>query len=252
MGKQVDWDGVPDSMVFPDGAYHVKIAELGEETMKGDNPKLMYRAEFRIVEPKAFANMPKYENFVWGTDDDPNADDPETSKKSVGARRMKSMLKAAQVQFVPDMDELCAAAVGNELIIMITQKKEPETKKNRITGVEEPNQYAGQIRDNISAFHQLGAVETNGTQAPKAATRPAAPRPAAGAAPKPLAKPAAAPKPAPKAAGGGVATKTKAAETVKCTVAYDDGSVCGEVVPKSQYGAHVQAHADAGGSAEEE
>lgn len=243
--KNMDWDSVPDQTIFPDGPYTVAIEELGPEANKSG--KLMYKVELRVQGPKAFANMPIYENFVFGSDDDLEADDPETVKKSIGARRMKTMFKAAQVPFAADMDEMCANAKGNQLIVVLSQQKEPEMKK--INGVDTVNQYAGQVRNKITAFQQVGSADTNGTKpaATKAAAKPIVTKAAPATGPMTIAKSQEKAQAAKKAAaGGGTATATMPkVATVKC-------GICSEVVAKAEYPEHVQAHADAGGSEDEE
>lgn len=245
MGKAVNWDAVPDSNVVPDGTYLVSIAEINEQQSKSG--KLMYNARLEIVEPEDFAGMGVFEYFVIGSDEDPDGDQEATWIKSIGARRIKNLFKAAQVPMDSDMDNIIAAALQAQLVISVSQNIETE------------GDYKGRVSNRIGAFYPLGSREVGVAQGEAPAQKkplqavPKAAAPAAAAAPKPAPKPAAAPaakapaapapkpnippgvqapKPAPAAA-----TKPAAQKPVHCTI-------CDADVPRSEFADHVEAHAN--------
>ena len=238
MGRAVNFDAVPDTGVVDTGMYQVSIAEIEETASK--NGKLMYNARLEIVEPTDFAGMGVFEAFVIGSDEDPDASQDATWIKSIGARRLKQMLKAAQVPLDNDMDNVVAAAAQQQLVVSVTQEVDD--------GSRDP-QYAGRVRNRISAFYVLGTKEV-GTVENAAALKTAVPKPAprpVAAAPKPNVPPGtqleAVPKPAPKplaAAPKPAAPAPKPAgkpATAHCTI-------CDSDVPRSEFADHVEAHAN--------
>ena len=177
---------VPDRIILDAGAYELTIENVEEALSKTD--KLMYKAELRVAGPNGVPGigMPQFENFVIGTDEDLNADDPNTWLKSRGASRLKQLLKAAQVEIGDDVDECIAQALGQSIVARIIAFTEPDLNRDKT-----PNEYAGQPRNRIASFHPLGAVETGlAPEAPETARQPARPpaRPPAArpAAPAPL------------------------------------------------------------------
>lgn len=229
MIENMDWGGVPDTNVVPGAAYTVEVEDLQEGT-SANSGKLMYSVVFRIVEGPSHVGVPLFERFVFGSDSDPAADDPKTRAESVGARRMKAMLKAAGVPLDQNMTRVCQAAVGQQLVLMVQEYTEPPVRKNG-----QPNEYAGQLRNRIQQFYPVGAVPSSvAGSAPKApsplvrtalATVKSTPVLSGPSAPKVAAPKTPAAKPAMAASG-------KMAEPMKCTM-------CGEVVAKRDFVAHV-------------
>ncbi len=77
MGHFVNWDDVPDAGLVPSGDYLLSIEDIEEATSK-EAAKLMFNASFRVVEPVVLVNMPVYDMFVVGSDEDPSAEFAET------------------------------------------------------------------------------------------------------------------------------------------------------------------------------
>lgn len=246
MGKNVNWDDVPDSNVVPGGAYLLEISEMEETQTKAENgAKLMYKVTLLTLEP--IQGMMLFENFVIGTDEDPDGDDPK-SWKGISARRMKAFLKAAQIPLAGDMEEVCETAKGNQFVgkVVVTEDD----------GTRDPK-YKGQLRNRITSYYAIGEKEPEleddgGAQAAKPAAKKVTPAPApkaSAAAPKAAVAPgkvvkkaapvpppveeeeeAPPPPPAPKKGG-----KAKAADLVGC-------GLCNEKVERSEYVAHITAH----------
>jgi hypothetical protein len=238
MGRTTNWDGIPDTGVVPDGIYQVSIADLEETAAK--NGKLMYNIRFEVIEPADFAGMGIFEIFVIGSEEDPDATEDATWIKSIGARRLKQALKAAQVPLDNDMDNVIAAAIQQQLVISVTQEVEAE------------GTYAGRVRNRISAFYQLGHKEVGLTDAPSAKAKPrtvapAVPRAAMAAPARPAPQLAPAPRPAAprpnlppgtqlaSAAPKAVAKPAAKAAEVKCTI-------CDSMIARADFAEHVEFH----------
>lgn len=204
MGRTWSPEDIPESTLLPDGIYPFDIEGIKEDqTKKG---WLMYTATYRVAEGD-FVGMPQFDRFTIGTEDDPNADDPETWKRSISARQLKRLFKAAQVPLSSDVDEMCQAAMGQRFLGVIAQE---------IDKGERDPKYKGMTRNNFRGYYAVGEREaTNVAKPAPALTRPA---PRAAAAPAvPAAKPT---------------TATKREPTVPC-------GECGEVVPRRLYMQHV-------------
>jgi hypothetical protein len=242
-GRQVNFDAVPDTGVVDPGIYQVAIGELEETASKSG--KLMYNARIEIIEPTDFAGMGIFESFVIGSDDDPDAQEETTWNKSVGCRRLKQMLKAAQVPLDNDMDNVVAAALQQQLVVSVTQEVDD--------GSRDP-QYVGRVRNRIGAFYQLGHKEVG--VAPAAPAKPATPKavapkpplavtpkanlaPGQQLAPAPKAAPPPRPPAAPQAAKPAAPKPAAAAKapTAHCTI-------CDTDVLRSEFADHVEAHAN--------
>jgi len=236
--RQWPHDDISEGMVLvPDGAYALQIVEAIEtETAGGEGSVLpagclMYRAQYSIAEPEPYVGYPQYDYFVIGTTDDPQADDPETWKASIGARQLKRMFKAAQVPMSDDIDEMCAMAVGQQLIGVVGQQV---TKRG--TPMNQINGYYALGEREVGLEHKPAAARGRvparaPAAAPRAATPPAAPpqRPAPAARVVPGRPAAPPPPPANPKKGGAAGAMTKCA-------------VCGDSVPRAQFAQHVQAH----------
>jgi len=262
MGRQMPWDAIPDSNVFPTGNFHVTGVKLEERF--SNNGKLMYSADMQILEhPNTgmYTNMHHFENFVIGSDEDLTADVPGTWQQSFGAKRLKQMLKAAQVSEHADMDKICAGFNGVQFILSLRWFREPELNKDGT-----PNQYAGQERNDVTGFAKIGAKEPM-IEPQKGAVGPGAkPAPVAPVAPPvsglPVGPPAVAPPIAPPPVGVPVAgppptapptavppvgppvvnvpqTPTPAVTPVAGGGQMLPCNVCGQQVPAEQFAQHI-------------
>lgn len=181
MGRLIPFGNIPDSNVFPDGIYRLKITKLEEKMTKerdGKVAKLMYVLTSQVVEPASHKGLLYFENFVIGTEDDAEADEVSTWQTSIGGRSLKRLTKALGVPFGDEEDaEAFAETVkGAEYLATIIQKVEPDEKNGQ------PNPYKGRINNNTTAFWKLGEKDAglvedrggNGTvKTVKRATKPA-------------------------------------------------------------------------------
>lgn len=136
------WDEIPDSNVFPTGMYQVSGESL--TIVESSTGKKMYKAQLRIEKPETFAGGMFFENFVIGSDMDPQAENTDTWKISFGARRLKSMLKAAQMPQAGSEEEICVNFTGTMFLLAATQYTEQE------------GDYAGSMRNKINDFYKIG------------------------------------------------------------------------------------------------
>lgn len=214
MGRLIPFGNIPDSNVFPDGIFRLKL-EKAEPVMtkerEGKVSKLMYKTTSKVVEPKSHAGLLYFEQFVIGTETDPDAENLETWQTSFGARNFKKLTAKLGVPFGDEEDEesYLNAIRGGEYLATIVQKVEPDKKSD---GSDNP--YKGTVRNNTTAYWALGekdATLTNGHD-----------KPATGA--KRTATPA-------KALEG----KPAPSDDVTCTA-------CKKRVPRKDLKAHVEAH----------
>lgn len=146
-------DEVPEAgSLLPNDFYKVRVETLELKDSKGG--KAMIKATFRVVEPRAFKNVPYYENYTIGSDDDPQVEDPKTWKETIGAKLFKLMLNKAQVPMEKRLAKQFRMAEGKELVVSISQKPD----KN------------GKPQNNIASYFKVGERESGGqSAAPKPA-----------------------------------------------------------------------------------
>ena len=231
MGKIAPWDEIPESAVVPTDAYLASIESMAEELSQSSG-KLMYSTAFKIMEPTAHAGLNLFERFVIGSDEDPEAEDPETWKKSVGARRLKRCLKAAQIPLDQNMDQVMALAIDQVVILMVQEYKEPDVDR-----AGNPSEYAGQPRNKINAFHPIGTIDpgTKAVDTVAPAPGPAKAKPPLRSTP-PAAKPATATtRPAPQT----TKTPPKTTPQPKGKIAMFKCGNCNQEFSRAEFPAHV-------------
>lgn len=141
MGKIIPWEAIDERNLLPKGIYECAIREITDERTKGggalDAGCLMYGVSYEVVasEPAGLENRVLFDRFPVGTNDDPHADEPETWKKPGGPQRLKKMLISANIELVPDMDDVKAAAKNQHLLLTVgTRKTERDTELNDVKG----------------------------------------------------------------------------------------------------------------------
>lgn len=152
MGKQVDWNDIPDprqSGDLPDGIYMLGVETITKKP--SGSGKLMYEGIVRVVEPVAFAGAPLYENFVIGNDTDPQADDPRTLKESTGLKILKTIFVACGMPLARDLDVMAQQATGQRFLASIYTKVEPPMNKDGTV-----NAYAGRKKNAMGRMWRVG------------------------------------------------------------------------------------------------
>lgn len=127
--RVIPLDDIPDSSLVPDGAYTVRVALVVEGQTKQAG-KLMYSATLRI-EGGPYDNMPLFDNFVIGSDDDPDAQENDTWKR-FGAVRFKQFVKATGVQMNSSRNALFDALSNQRLVVTVETKDSDRGPQNRI------------------------------------------------------------------------------------------------------------------------
>jgi hypothetical protein len=219
----VPFDEIPDSGVLLDGTYQVAGEELiADQSSTG---KKMYVGRMVVLEPSDYAGMYIFENFVIGTDDDPGATQLSTWKKSIGARRFKSMLKAAGIPSSNDEAAICAGFAGAQLTLVVSQY------------TEKGGDYDGTIRNRIGGFYRVGERKAEVLGKPSGAggavvsPTPVMPTPAT-----PTPTPVSAPSGVTSPAVGGAPTVPAAADQKPATLPC---GICSTDVPVGEFQAHV-------------
>lgn len=229
MGKTYAPETIPEvGAQLIAGRYLFGIDSVEDDQRTGTG-KYMIKASLRVIEPATMAGVPHFENFVIGTDADPEADDPECWK-GYAAGRYRQMMEKAGVSMSGDVEADAQALTGQRVGGVVIQEVQAAVNRDGSA-----NPYAGRVQARINFFFHEGERETgfdasNGPSptpaqakakpGPKPGPKPvaAAPAPVAKAAPAPAAKPAA-----------------PAAQQIKCTI-------CNQTVLRKDFAAHVQAH----------
>jgi hypothetical protein len=230
--RHFPWDEIPDAgQTLEEGNYRFKVEAL-EETVSGAG-NLMYKGSFEGVEPKESAGVVKFEYFTIGNADDPDGNQPDTWKKSIGAKRMKQLFKACQIpNSLKTMDEIIANINQLQFDSAIWIKEDED----------ESSDYYGSKQNKFARYQkagelQLGPIKSSpstlaATPVPKPTppvATPAPPKPANPPAPSAPAPPVVpAPPTAPTAPAAG-----NAAMLVPCPV-------CNQQIPAAEFSAHMQ------------
>jgi hypothetical protein len=116
--------------------------------------KLMYRTRGEVIEPAELAGQAAFDQFVIGSDADPEAEQAATWN-GFGGKRFRSMMEACQIEMSPkDDEELASEWVGQRYQAFYIVKKQPERNKD---GSE--NQYAGNEQNEAKAYYPIGTHE---------------------------------------------------------------------------------------------
>lgn len=136
------FDDIPDRIAFDTGIYLFKIAALKE--LETDDGILTYLGVFECEEPLGFDGLTQMERFTIGDENDPEAQEANTWRKSRGAKNFKQMLNAASVPLIEDTETLFEAAKGARFVARIVQTT---SKKD------------GQVYGNIRSYYSTTSPE---------------------------------------------------------------------------------------------
>lgn len=219
MGRVIPFGGISASNVLPTGFYHCRVVELKETQSSdadGKTPKLMYKLTAEIMEPAAYKGQRIFENFVIGTDDDPDAELLETWQASIGGKNMKRLQSKLNLAVgdEEDSDAFCEMVKEQEFVAQV-QFYLDDGKKNA--------QYKDQPRNRTTAYWTVGEKPAKVTEELPATAAPKA------------------------TAGKGktaTATKTTAAKPAAAKLACNFPG-CKEQKTKDEMPAHVKEHMDA-------
>lgn len=172
MGVKVPWGDIPDFSMLPKGIYQLAIKALEPYNKQGNN-KLVVKGTFEAIEPDSFAGMTFREYFTIGSDEDPEAEDPETFKRTSGSRKLTRILKKANVDLADELDETCANAAGAEFMASVEVEEQQE------------GEYKGRKNNRIGSVYEAGSMDPVILEEGAKPAKKAAPKPALKAAPAP-------------------------------------------------------------------
>ena len=152
------FDEIPDSGVLPDGVFQARGESL--EMVPTSTGKKMYSMRAVVELPEDYAGMNFFENFVIGIEGDEMAENVSTWKKSIGARRLKGLLKSANVPGTSSESQITAGFPGVMFLVQASQFTEKE------------GDYEGTVRNRFN-FYPIGGKATGVVQ--KAGARGIAP-----------------------------------------------------------------------------
>jgi hypothetical protein len=135
---KLDWSHVKSNFLYPKGVYHAIIS--GAEYIEVKNGKIALRVPFLITAPAQYEDKKYSELFVIGTDDDPNAEEPETWYNSPGAGGIKRLLSYGGEDFPEDTDDIPGLIEGWNVGFLLGQRKRKDTGDlaNQITKYVDP------------------------------------------------------------------------------------------------------------------
>ena len=148
MSDYFPWDDIYEGNVFPSGIFMFEIEEIDVKNMSkgGDSgiPKLMPKSRFRCVEPAAVKGGTHFDQYVVGTDENPE----EVNNGTFGAKALKAIFKAAQVPKGTSLAELALTAVGNRFLIQFG----------------EPTEDDWGLKSKVITYHKVGEREVGMTK----------------------------------------------------------------------------------------
>lgn len=232
---------VPDSTVLPKCDVLCRIASL--KKVKSSTGKLMYKAEYRVVDDGEgrFKNLPIFDQYVIGSDKDPDADSDKTWIEAPGARNMKRLFKKLGLDTTKDVDDLVDESEDQEIGLSLTKYIEPEKRRD---GSDNP--FAGQPRNRVSNFWTPGEKEPQIFEEPDedgaaVTTTAKAAKPAGKASAKKAA--AAAVEEEEEESTGNGTTPPRAAKASAKAEKMLTCPECEDEFPKSEFGSHItEAH----------
>ena len=168
MGDFIPWDTIPDQRgTIPGGLYAFELDAI--EKQMSSNNTVMYKETKHVTEgPLRGTVMYEYHNI--GNDKDPLAQDPKTWAEAIGARTLKGLFKAIDVPFSSDLQAMAIMAKGKRFLQDVIEKEEPDTKLDKATGKQVPNEWlapdgrrvsrAGSKSNKFSRRYHVGPIAT--------------------------------------------------------------------------------------------
>jgi len=211
MGNLIDRQWDPDAVseirdAVPRGNYRCKLREVESVYTNKQPPRLMYVAQHDILEPEDYAGARLFDRFTIGTDNDPEAEDPESwSDKSFAVKRIKEMCTAFGVASNRSVAKMLRGAIGREALAFVVQPQEDQNEVKRYYPLN------GDRRAGVAT----GAASREGAAARRGAPKARAPEETRVA--------------------GTTVRRAAAPAHVTCRI-------CGENVATKEYQAHVQEH----------
>lgn len=162
------WQDIADGNIFENGIYLFEIKAFNDG--KASTGKRMPKARFNCLEPANCRNMTFFDQYVVGTDEQPE----DVIAGTMGARSMKQVFTAAQVAKGNNVVELMANSVGSQLLIQLNKYEEKD------------GEYKGTLKNRAVGMYKIGEREvgiTGDTKAKGPAPKSSAPKPMTSPAP---------------------------------------------------------------------
>lgn len=114
MARSIPWDAIPEKNIFESGLYKFELKQIKE--LQNDDGILTYLGVFECEEPAEMSGVVQMERFQIGTDEDPEAQERLTWRKSRGAQNMQKLLAAAGVPKLEDDELTFEQAKGSRFV----------------------------------------------------------------------------------------------------------------------------------------
>lgn len=139
---------IPDYEIVPAGFYRCKINAL----KRTQDDLRTYFAGLSILEPEEYRGLSLTDRFVFGSDDDPNADDMMKTRRRPGVIRLRHLIdrSGAPVETIDDEDHFCADVKGVEVGCRVT------LYKNK--GIVNPDN-KGKVANAVRDYFVLGSTD---------------------------------------------------------------------------------------------
>lgn len=116
MGRQMNWENIPDKTALDAGYYLFKILSIKELVRDEKSPQLTYLGTFEVEEPKEVAGEYHFERFRIGDETDPEGQEETTWRRSMGAKNLKKLLVASNTPLLDTEEATYEAAKSNRFV----------------------------------------------------------------------------------------------------------------------------------------
>lgn len=148
MAGDIPHGSIPKNTTLPADLYTFEVEEMDDTT--SSTGKRMLSLAARVAEGD-FEGTPYWENYVVGTDKDPEATQEKTWKR-MPAVQFRRLVEAIQVPKIANSAQQCQAMVGTRFSAFLDEYE--DTREG---------QYQGEMRNRIKRYYKVGeAPQGNG------------------------------------------------------------------------------------------
>lgn len=108
---------------WPEGFYRVRVEDIEAVYTEKEPPRLMFVVQVAALEPTSAAGFMATDRFCLGTNDDPEAEDPETLKGFAG-QRLLQFVEACGVKPERSLARSLQHCVGMQAIAKVSANKD--------------------------------------------------------------------------------------------------------------------------------
>jgi len=148
-------DEVNESSAVPEGGYDLEVVEMEVATTREAGKKMLH-AQLQVKAPKEWAGSRLDDYMVFGSDDDPDAEDIRTLKRSRGVKKFRNLARCAGVldDVGDDDEENCELLQGKDVYGVVT------------ASIEEEGDFKGEIRNRVVRYYEVGEKEPEAGELP--------------------------------------------------------------------------------------